>query len=85
VGSGRGVSFLEMAEQVIRAAGRGHVRHIDWPADAALVETGDFVADTSLIAESLGWKARIPLESGIADVIGRYLKHDPAPPSSQDR
>jgi nucleoside-diphosphate-sugar epimerase len=74
VASGRGVSFLEMAEQIVRAAGRGRVQHVDWPADAALVETGDFVADTSLIAECLGWKARIPLESGIEDVIARYSK-----------
>jgi nucleoside-diphosphate-sugar epimerase len=72
VGSGRGVSFLEMAEYIIRAAGRGRVKHVDWPPDAALVETGDFVADTSLIAECLGWEARIPFESGIDDVIARY-------------
>jgi UDP-glucose 4-epimerase len=74
VGSGHGVSFLEMAEHIVRASGRGHVEHIEWPADAALVETGDFVADTSLIAKSLGWKARIPLESGIEDVVRRYAK-----------
>jgi nucleoside-diphosphate-sugar epimerase len=79
VASGRGVSFLEMAEHIVRAAGQGRVEHVDWPADAALVETGDFFADTSLIAESLGWKARIPLESGIEDVIARYSK-----PPAQD-
>lgn len=74
VGSGRGVSFLAMAEHIIRTAGRGRVEHVDWPADAALVETGDFVADTSLIAECLGWRAGIPLESGIEDVIAGYGK-----------
>jgi nucleoside-diphosphate-sugar epimerase len=80
VGSGRGVSFVEMAKHVIRSAGRGRLKHVEWPSDAALVETGDFVADTSLIAEQLGWKARIPLESGIEDVIARYAKLDLAPP-----
>jgi len=84
VGSGRGVSFLEMAGHIIRAAGRGRVQHVDWPPDAALVETGDFVANTSLIAESLGWKARIPLESGIDDVIARYARLDTASPAAQD-
>jgi UDP-glucose 4-epimerase len=83
VASGRGVSFVEMAEYIVRAAGRGLVQHVDWPADAALVETGDFVADTSLIAECLGWKARIPFESGIEDVIARYSKLDPTSPSAQ--
>lgn len=84
VGSGRGVSFLEMADHIIRAAGRGRVKHVDWPADAALVETGDFVADTSLIADCLGWTARIRLESGLEDVITRYAKLDTHAPSAQD-
>jgi UDP-glucose 4-epimerase len=84
VGSGRGVSFVEMAEHIIRSAGRGRLKHVDWPADAALVETGDFVADTSLIAKQLGWKARIPLESGIEDVIASYATLDRASPSARD-
>jgi nucleoside-diphosphate-sugar epimerase len=74
VGSGHGVSFLAMAEHIIRSAGRGRVKHVEWPPNAALVETGDFVADTSLIGECLGWKAAIPVESGIEDVIAGYGK-----------
>jgi nucleoside-diphosphate-sugar epimerase len=65
-----------MAEHIVKAAGKGHVKHVDWPADAAVVETGDFIADTSFIAEHLGWKPRIPFESGIDDVIARYSKMD---------
>jgi UDP-glucose 4-epimerase len=76
VGSGRGVSFLQMAELIVRAARRGSIEHVEWPADAAVVETGDFVADTSLIAEHLGWKARIPIEAGIEHVIARYAQFE---------
>jgi nucleoside-diphosphate-sugar epimerase len=83
VGSGRGVSFLQMAEVIVKAVGRGTIKHVEWPPDAAIVETGDFVADTSLIRERLGWKARIPLESGIADVIARYEQIDPLMPWAQ--
>jgi UDP-glucose 4-epimerase len=74
VGSGHGMSFLEMAELIVRKTGRGRVEHIEWPPDAALVETGDFVADTFLIEKCLGWKANIPFESGVEDVIARYAK-----------
>src|SRR5438093_2690453 len=74
VGSGRGVSFLEMAELIVRTARRGSIRHIEWPADAAMVETGDFIAETSLIADELSWKARILLEAGIKGVIERYAQ-----------
>ncbi|HSS60965.1 MAG TPA: NAD-dependent epimerase/dehydratase family protein, partial [Candidatus Limnocylindrales bacterium] len=77
VGSGRGVSFLQMAEVIVRAAGRGTIKHVEWPADQAIVETGDFVADTSLIEERLGWKARIPFELGIQDVVAKYQRMDP--------
>jgi UDP-glucose 4-epimerase len=72
VGTGRGVSFLEVAKMITRAAGRGRIEHTDWPSDAALVETGDFVADTALISRCLGWNATIRLESGISDVVNRY-------------
>jgi UDP-glucose 4-epimerase len=72
VGSGRAISLVKMAELIIRTAGRGTVRHLEWPADAALVETGDFVADISLIRACLGWTPSIPLESGVEEVIAQY-------------
>lgn len=74
VGSGRGISFLEMAELIVRTARRGSIRHMEWPADAAMVETGDFIAETTLIADELSWKARIPFEAGIKGVIERYAQ-----------
>lgn len=84
VGSGHGVSFVEMAEHIIRTAGRGRVKHVDWPADAALVETGDFVADTSFIAETLGWTAQISIEEGIGEVVAHYAKLDVTSPAAED-
>jgi nucleoside-diphosphate-sugar epimerase len=78
VGSGRGVSFVDMAELIIRTAGQGSLNHVDWPPDAARVETGGFVADVSLIFGTLGWKATVALESGVEDVIARYSKLAPA-------
>jgi len=74
VGSGRGVSFVQMAEVIVRAAGRGTIKHIPWPAEQAVVETGDFFADTSLIEKTLGWKAGVPFELGIQDVVGKYRR-----------
>lgn len=76
VGSGRGVSFQQMAEVIVRAAGRGTVKHVEWPADQAVVETGDFVADTTLSASVLGWKAQIPFELGIQDVVAKYRRRE---------
>jgi UDP-glucose 4-epimerase len=72
VGSGRPVSFKEMADLVVAQAQSGSVRLIDWPEAAAQVETGDFCADITLIDQSLGWRPVIGLEAGIADTIRNY-------------
>jgi len=74
VGSGVGVSFLQMAGLIVNCVGRGELRHVDWPADAALVETGGFIADTSRIQSCLGWKASIPLATGIQDMVASYAQ-----------
>jgi nucleoside-diphosphate-sugar epimerase len=74
VGSGHGVSFVDMAQLIVTSVGKGGLAHAEWPRDASLVETGDFVPDTSMIEGQLGWKAIIPLTSGIKDVVTRYQK-----------
>lgn len=74
VGSGRGISLADMAKVIVRTAGKGRLEYVDWPADAAGVETGNFVADASLIEARIGWKASVPVESGIADLVASYTK-----------
>lgn len=69
VGSGTGVPFRQMAEMVVAAVGKGRVVTQHWPADAASVETGDFVADISAIRHALGWRPRRSLAAGIAEVV----------------
>ncbi len=76
VGSGDGVSFLQMAELIVASVARGRLQYVDWPADAARVETGDFVPDVSMIQACLGWKAATSLSTGINDVVARYRELD---------
>jgi UDP-glucose 4-epimerase len=72
VGSGSGVSFGQMAETVVREAASGRIEYRPWPAEAAMVETGDFVADVSRIAEVLGWRPTISLAAGLRGVVRQY-------------
>ena len=74
VGGGRGISLADMAKLIVRTAGKGRLEYVDWPADAVGVETGNFVADPSLIEARIGWKASIPVESGISDLVASYSK-----------
>lgn len=72
IGSGRGVSFSHMAELVIQVAGRGTIRFTEWPPDAAGVETGDFIADVSLVDRVLGWRPQVTLAQGVEKVVAQY-------------
>jgi nucleoside-diphosphate-sugar epimerase len=72
VGSGAGVSFREMAETVVREAGKGRIEPRPWPDEAARVETGDFVADVTRIHQTLGWRPATAFGPGLSGVIRQY-------------
>jgi len=72
VGSETGISLLDVATQVIAAAGGGRIVHVEWPPLAAQIETGDFIADTQRIRRDLGWAAAIPLGEGLARTVAHY-------------
>jgi UDP-glucose 4-epimerase len=73
-GSGH-VSLLELAEQVVRIAGSGHIRTIPFPADRKAIDIGDFYADWSAIEQALGWRPEVPLEEGLARTLDYYRSH----------
>lgn len=72
VGSGKPIRLVNMAQMIVDEAGCGKVEHIPWPAAAQQSESGDFVADTTLIRETLGWQPQIQLGEGIKQVLGYY-------------
>ena len=72
LGSGTGTRLVDVARAVIEIAGGGHVEHVPWPALAEQVETGDFVADISLIERELGWRPTIALHDGLERTVAFY-------------
>jgi UDP-glucose 4-epimerase len=75
VGSGTGTRIIDMARLIIDTAGGGRVAHVPWPALAAEVETGDFVADITRIERELGWSPKIPLRDGVERTVAFYRAH----------
>jgi UDP-glucose 4-epimerase len=75
VGSGRGVRMIEVAQSIIEIAGGGRIQHVEWPALAAQIETGDFVADVSRIQNELGWSPTIELREGLERTVAHYKGH----------
>ena len=75
VGSGHGVGLVDVATQVIAVAGGGRIAHVEWPALAAQIETGDFIADVSRIRTEIGWVPAIELGEGLARTVSHYRSH----------
>jgi len=78
VGSGRGTSLSEVAKTIVDLAGGGKIEHVEWPALAAQIETGDFVADISRIDRELGWRPEVTLRNGLSRTIASYRAHVPS-------
>ena len=75
VGSGRPVSLREIAELLIQIAGKGKIEYVPFPDDARRIEIGDYVADTTKIETTLGWKADVPLKDGLARSVDFLRVH----------
>ncbi|HKB11961.1 MAG TPA: NAD-dependent epimerase/dehydratase family protein [Vicinamibacterales bacterium] len=72
VGSGVGTPMIEMARGITAIAGGGRVEFVEWPHQAAQIETGDFVADISRIRCDLGWEPCVTLSDGLARTVAFY-------------
>ncbi len=74
IASGVGVSVAELAEAAVRAAGRGTVRSIEYPAEQRPIEIGDFVADISAARSLLGWQPVTRLAEGLTRTVAFFAE-----------
>jgi len=75
VGSGVGTPLVEMARAIVRIVGSGVVEFVPWPKLAALVETGDFVANIDRIQRELGWAPGVSIDEGLKRTVAAYRAH----------
>jgi nucleoside-diphosphate-sugar epimerase len=75
VGSGIGTRLIDAATLIVEIARAGRVEHVEWPALASRVETGDFVADISRIERDLAWRPTIAFRQGIEQTVRFYQAH----------
>jgi nucleoside-diphosphate-sugar epimerase len=74
VGSGEGIPFSETAELIVRLAKKGTVRYVDWPRSGSKTETGDFVADISLIKAITDWRPAVSFTDGLGRALAFYAQ-----------
>ncbi len=72
VGSGRGVSLVNIVREIVTTAGRGKIVYVSWPDTNKKIDVGDFVADVSKIKSEIGWQPEISLREGLEKTIEFY-------------
>jgi nucleoside-diphosphate-sugar epimerase len=72
VGSGVGVSFLDVAKTIVAVAGEGQIEFREFTEERLAMEPGDYVADVNKIRREVGWEATTPLEEGLSRTIEFY-------------
>jgi UDP-glucose 4-epimerase len=77
VGGLEPISHRQLVELLISVAGTGRYRFVEWPPEKKAIDIGDFYADSSLIARTLGWTPVTPLREGLARTIEFYRTHLP--------
>jgi UDP-glucose 4-epimerase len=75
VGGDRPVSHRELAALLVRIAGSGSVRYVDWPADKKAIDIGSFYADSSRFRKTTGWMPTVGLEDGLRRTVEFYRRH----------
>ncbi|HEY6361230.1 MAG TPA: NAD-dependent epimerase/dehydratase family protein [Vicinamibacterales bacterium] len=69
------IALRDLVELLMSTAGTGRYRFVEWPPEKKAIDIGDFYADSSLVARTLGWKPVTPLREGLARTVDYYRKH----------
>ena len=72
VGGFEPTSHRELVELLIGVAQSGRYRFVEWPPEKKAIDIGDFYADSSRIAATLGWTPVTPLREGLARTVEFY-------------
>jgi UDP-glucose 4-epimerase len=75
VGGDRAISHRDLSALLVRLAGTGSVRYVEWPSEKKLIDIGSFYADSAKFQRLLGWTARVPLDEGLRRTISFYRQH----------
>lgn len=75
LGGPRPYSLREIAETIIRLAGRGSLRLVPWPPEKKVIDVGSVYSSYGRIERELGWRPTVGLEEGLGRMIDYYRAH----------
>jgi UDP-glucose 4-epimerase len=75
VGGFEPTAHRDLVALLIRTAGTGRYRFVEWPPDKKAIDIGSFYSDSSRIAHVLGWRPTTTLAAGLDRTIAYYRAH----------
>ncbi len=75
VGGTEPIRHRDLVELMLRTAGSGRFRCIEWPPEKKAIDIGNFYADSSKIRRVLGWEPATSLADGLARTFEFYRAH----------
>jgi len=72
VGGDEHIAHRDLVEMLVRTAGTGRFRFVDWPPEKKAIDIGSFYADSSLFRERTGWSPSVRLAEGLQRTIEYY-------------
>jgi len=75
VGGDEPICHRDLTALLVRIAGSGSVRYVDWPPDKKAIDIGSFYADSTKFKIATGWTPAVCLEDGLRRTIAFYREH----------
>jgi UDP-glucose 4-epimerase len=75
VGGHQPLSLRELTSLLLRVAGSGSARYVDWPPEKKAIDIGSFYADSRKFMQATGWQQTVCLEEGLRRTVEFYRQH----------
>ncbi|HEV2983967.1 MAG TPA: NAD-dependent epimerase/dehydratase family protein [Vicinamibacterales bacterium] len=75
VGGAHAISHRDLTALLVRVAGSGSVRYVEWPPEQQAIDIGSFYADSRKFTATSGWTPAVPLEEGLRRTVAFYREH----------
>ena len=75
VGGHEHLTHRELVDTLLRVAGTGRVRYVDWPEEKKKIDIGSFYSDSSRFRATTGWRSEVDIREGLARTMEFYRAH----------
>jgi UDP-glucose 4-epimerase len=75
VGGDEPIAHRDLAALLLRVAGTGSMRYVEWPPEKKMIDIGSFYADSTKFRNTTGWRPAVSLEEGLRRTVAFYREH----------